>query len=209
MRFHYGAIPEDITFQPEKEGWHPIHQPNFKVKKVIVWFVAILTAILLMKCFSSLTESAHLAAQGLITVSISNLWQLLLIGIFIFPVHELLHAFCHPNMGLSDRTLIGFDPNTFSVYTLYEGCLTRNRLLFATITPFVALSILPMVILMFTQPTSLKTEIISLSALLAVLNGMGSSADIIAFVLFFYQIPNHAITKSHHWKTYWKLEVEQ
>jgi hypothetical protein len=106
---------------------------------------------------------------------------------------------------MSNKTIIGIQPKNFSIFTHYEDSMTRTRLLVTMIMPFILLSIVPIAVLSFFQ-MSLGMEMVSLLILLSIFNGMASSADIMVFTLVLFQIPNHAITKGHRWKIYWKLE---
>jgi hypothetical protein len=194
MRFHIGSIPKDSTFQP-----------GFALKQMLAFPVAILISLFLLVCFSLILDNSDSSNQGLITISSSNWWQLPLVMVFFVPLHELLHAVCHPGAGMSNKTIIGIQPKNFSIFTHYEDSMTRTRLLVTVIMPFIVLSIVPIAVLSFFQ-MSLGMEMVSLLILLSIFNGMASSADIMVFTLVLFQIPNHAITKGHGWKIYWKLE---
>jgi len=206
MRFHIGSIPKDSTFQPDREKWFSIHQPGFALKQMLAFPVAILISLFLLVCFSLILDNSDSSNQGLITISSSNWWQLPLVMVFFAPLHELLHALCHPGAGMSNKTIIGIQPKNFSIFTHYEDSMTRTRLLVTMIMPFILLSIVPIAVLSFFQMMSLGMEMVSLLILLSIFNGMASSADIMVFTLVLFQIPNHAITKGHRWKIYWKLE---
>jgi len=206
MRFHVGSIPKDSTFQPDIERWFSIRQPSFVLKQILAFPVAILISLSLLGYFSLLFDNLYPSNQGMISISSSNWWQLILVMAFLFPLHELVHALCHPESGMSDKTIIGIQPKNFSIFTHYEDSMTRTRLLVTTIMPFILLSIIPITVISFFRIMSLSMEMISLLVFMSIINGMASSADIMVFILVLFQIPNHAITKSYRWKIYWKLE---
>jgi len=206
MRFHIGSIPKDSTFQPDREKWFSIHQPGFALKQMLAFPVAILISLFLLVCFSLILDNSDSSNQGLIVFSSSNWWQFLLVVVFFVPLHELVHALCHPESGMSDKTIIGIQLKNFSIFTHYTDSMTRTRLLVTTIMPFILLSIVPIIVISFFQILSLSTEMIPLLVFMSIINGMASSADIMVFTLVLFQIPNHAITKGHRWKIYWKLE---
>lgn len=73
-------------------------------------------------------------------------FKILVVLALLITVHEALHALAHPSFGLSRRSAIGFWPSRLLFYAHYEGCLSRDRLIFILLLPTLVLSFLPLLL---------------------------------------------------------------
>src|SRR5690606_17377367 len=64
----------------------------------------------------------------------------------VIIVHELIHAAVHPRWGLSRASVIGAWPSKLLFYAHYSGPLSRDRFLAVFIAPFVAITLVPLLL---------------------------------------------------------------
>ena len=194
MHFHYGAVPEDKDFIPTAEaGWHDIQHDlgplalqliAFPVTLILIALWAVCVLPRLQGTFSSMLVKIDLGALALLLLMI--------------PVHELLHALVHPGWGLSSGTTLGVWLSRGLLYAYYEGELSRDRFLLCLAMPFLALGVLPTVLIMMFP--WLAPNLLGLSLFGCVL-GCG---DVVGVGLVLFQIPRAAIVRNKGWKTYWR-----
>ena len=126
-------------------------------------------------------------------------WHLLYI-IILIPIHEYAHAIIYPKFGLTDKTIVGFWPKKFVFYSYYDGILKRNRLLLAMLSPFILLTVIPILLIII-----FRLNYTSL-AVIALINPIAGAGDIFYSILIIKQIPKNAIVKNDTSKVFWKRE---
>lgn len=189
MRFKIGPVPENADFDPVKENWSGIKEPDPVQLQIIAIPVMVLTAVILILL---LTWTTPITFDELVT-------PLFLVAfLIIIPVHELLHAAFNPHAGLSEQTTIGFWPAKFLFYSYYEGAMSRNRFIISLASPFIFLSLAPILLNVVLQSKHPLWGVVTFA------NGIASSGDLIGIALAWSQIPRAATVKNKGWKTYWK-----
>jgi hypothetical protein len=131
---------------------------------------------------------------------------ILLFGVLLVVfLHEVLHTVFMPDWGRSARSLIAVWPEKMLFYAIYMGPLPRNQLLLVFLTPLLALTGLPLVLLAILAqfPGTLTAQ--GWLATLALVNGVGACGDIIAIFLVSLQIPANAMVQNRGWRSYWKV----
>jgi len=131
-------------------------------------------------------------------------WLFSTILLLYIPAHELIHALCFPDRGLSDRTFIGFWPGTGFFYAHYEGAMSRERFLLVYTAPYMILSLLPFALMTGGRLLGWPLEIVLALAWLSLLNSLGAAGDWIGFGLILVQIPPKSNVRNRGWKTFWK-----
>jgi hypothetical protein len=221
MRFHFGTPPEDETFHPQAEGWLPIREPEPRVVTLIAIPVAIglilpwgalCLLVFPMELFvpeiRPISEKAFQIQMPIVASLLeTSIWPFLMILILFIPLHELIHALCFPDQGLSARAFIGFWPSTVFFYAHYEGPMSRNRFLLVCVAPYIALSLVPMTLIAGLRFLGWRPEIMLSLAWLSLVNSLGAAGDFIGFWLVLSQIPHTAIVRNKGWRTYWKAET--
>lgn len=203
MKFHLGAVPEAADFYPDVDGWSSIREPGPILMQVIAIPVAFLLLILLSVLFV-LAVPGQFHDHRIMTLTFP-LVPMVIILVLLIPVHELIHAFCTPHMGMTERTLIGIWPSRLLCYAYYEGSMSRNRFLVTFLGPFVVLSLFPIAIVALGRFVPISFELVSDLIFLSMVNGAAASGDFIGFVLVLLQIPPNAQVRNLGWRTFWKL----
>lgn len=199
MRFHYGAVPEDVDFHPEAEGWCDIHEPG----PIMLQVLAVPVAIGLLLIWGVLVfVFARINPFGLQMHENADAAALCLTGlgliIVLIPLHELLHALVHPGWGLSSGTIIGLWLSKGLFYAHYGGSMSRNRFLLILIMPYLVLGVLPIILMGIWPMATLFFLLFSLwGSVLA-------CGDLVGVGLILFQIPNSSAVRNKGWKTYWK-----
>lgn len=117
----------------------------------------------------------------------------------MIPLHEMIHALCYPGSLLSKDTVIGYWPD-MSVFYAYNNCvLKRNRYLLVYIAPFVVLSIIPTIIMLFLD---FKSDLL---LLIVLFNALSSYIDVFSCVSILLQVPKEGLIVNSEEKTYWKV----
>ena len=214
MKFHYGAPPEATDFQPEQEGWNSIHELGTTAMQFVAIPVAILIIVvvggLLLLCFPQEIKPSYISYDPILKMEVYSITIPLLltgfaIAMLVIPIHELVHALFHPGFGFSDKTIIGAWLTKGLFYAGYQDEMTRNRYLIVFVAPFIALSLIPIAILAFSQNLSFISPDLRIAlAAFSLLAGVGAAGDFVSFFLLISQVPNSAMVRNKGWKTYWK-----
>lgn len=123
----------------------------------------------------------------------------LLILLIIFPVHEILHGIFYPIKN-HKKIIFGCWPKMGAFYALYEGQLTRSRWLIVYMMPFALISVIPVLVALYTfVPPWL--------VIASILNAGFAAGDIAAIAMIIYQVPKKAVIVQNGWDTYWKSTV--
>ncbi|OPY30960.1 MAG: hypothetical protein A4E28_00050 [Methanocella sp. PtaU1.Bin125] len=140
--------------------------------------------------------------SSLITGSFSVEIRLLdlLPGIFglamLMIVHELLHLAFIPGFLRSDKTYLGI--MYAGVYVVTGEVMTLRRYIVISIAPFIVLSVVLPVVLGVAGMLSAGLII------LAMLNALGSSVDLMGLILAIVQVPRGSKIVCHGMDTCWK-----
>ncbi len=191
MKFVFGKIPDNSDFNPCTEGWVAIKEPTLWLSQLIALPIGLLIAILLGVLWYSATPLNKFGEE------IKGSVLLWIIGIVI--CHELIHALFHPKCGVSSDTFLGFWPSKFLFYAHYDSILSKRRFMTILITPFVFLSLLPLMLCAVFQYA--PAEMFSLS----IFNTMLASVDVFGFFLVFWSVPQGVLVRNKGWKTYYRM----
>ena len=188
MRFHLGAVPESPDFVTD--GWKPLREPGPILMQVFALPIGLAVSTLMVLAWLYLTPVTKYP-------SASPLW--LVLGLlFLFPVHELLHAIVHPHQGRTADTVLGFWPSRMIFYAHYLGEVSRNRFIAILAAPFLIISVVPLLVCAVLGHSSVAW------AYFSCLNAFCSCADLLGIIFFLFQIPQSAIARNQGWFTYWK-----
>lgn len=169
----------------------PLMLLNFIIIAGIVMLVAPAPLSQLTDFFSSLFTGSFSIEIKLIDILLGILSLVLLM-----LMHELLHLAFFPDFLRSDKTYMGI--MYAGVYVVTEEVLTRLRFIIISLAPFIALSVLLPIVLGITGMLSPGLII------LAMLNAIGSSIDILGLLLVIRQAPPGARILCIGMDTYWK-----
>ncbi len=197
MKFHFGAIPED-DFEPD-DSWRALREPG----PLLMQLFAFPIAIALLAIFAFLWKRFVAMEPLPIRQEHSMLFGLAAIASFplLIIVHELFHAAAHPGYGRHPATIIGAWPVKLMFYAHYCGELKRNQFLLIFAMPFLAISVLPLVI---AAVGILPPPLASVAAWFSIWNGLFACGDVFCFFLVLSQIPPNAIVRNKGWYTFWK-----
>ncbi len=200
MQIHWGSPPESEDFQPEAQGWSGIREPG----PIAMQFLAVPIASLVLTILGGLIYLT--VPREVFTLRQFRLARVpvLIILVGLTPVHELIHVFVTPGLGLSPQTFIGIWPARLLIYAHYEGIMSRNHFLWVFATPLLLLSVVPTGIIVLLNHHMSPNTILCL-AILAITNGAAASGDILGIGLVAAQIPKSALVRNKGWKSYWKL----
>lgn len=124
----------------------------------------------------------------------------LLLVIATVLLHELIHMLVARYLGLSARLQFNFGLGAFAV--VVEGGVSRNGLMLAQISPFVFLTLIPLVAACFVVPSHYQGQIFAAAAI----NAFASGADLVACMMTWRLIPEAAELKIINAKVHAKLQ---
>lgn len=178
-----------------EQEWIPLKEPGNFLKSFIYsipfMVIAAYLSAVVISFISPFTWSEKGFGEGSITIviEVSALIYLLILVI----IHECLHLIFIPN---SQKTITGI---TFlGVFVATEEEISRTRYILISAAPYLILSIVSPLILGFLGLLTVQLK------LLAILNALASSIDLLNLTLVAKQVPRDAIIKSNGWQTYWK-----
>ncbi len=192
MRFHFSNVPEVPARPTAAEDWKSV--PALGARRVQVYGLLagcaamLLVAILLGEAFRA-----------------TSIWAAFLILILAIPFHELVHALATPAWGLSDRTVIGLQrgKGLLLPYMYYEGSQPLWRMLFAGLAPTLVLTILPVLVLLFTPLDGSRAPNLGF---LAFFNAAISGGDLVILFWIATHLPMRATVQQDGWGLLWKDE---
>jgi len=199
VRFRLGSIPDDPEFDPRVGGWTKLKQPRVGWLMLIVLPVSALLVAALSSAWALVLRihGAPTAVGGVVTPAVAGLLLLGCAGIIL--VHEAIHLLALPQLGLTDATVLGFWPQTFTPYVSYEGETSRGRQIVVGLAPLLALSVTPLAVGALFGWAPLWIVIVSL------LNGLGASADLVGVALVVSQVPMRGRVRSKGLETWWRV----
>ncbi len=191
MRFQSGNLPEKQATKLIADGWQ--QAPALTAKQIQNYglFIAcagmLLIAVLLRGAFRP-----------------SSVWSALLIMVLAVPLHELIHALSTPSLGLSDRTVIGFQSGKglFMPYMYYDGTQPLWHMLLTGLTPVLFLTVLPILLAVFAP---LNEPLRANLGFLAFFNIAISGGDLVNFFWTLTHLPFNATVQLSGWSLLWKV----
>jgi hypothetical protein len=193
MKFQAGSglTPSHLDYLPEEHGWQPLARPN----RIAAMLLSVVVAL-------ALFLGVSLAFYYFASVRLPKPPPFFLLAILIplIPIHELLHALVHPGLGMSSRTYVGFYLPRGAFYAHYAGERTRARFIVGALTPFMLLSVLPL-ILCATLHLVLPTL-----AWASSLNAALSATDVMTALVLFFQCPRGAVVLTDQNKAWWRAQ---
>lgn len=198
MRFHLGPVPEDPGFHPDYNEWRKLKEPSFGVLMLLAIPVAGLMVVGMLAAWSAVARAAGTDEPVQFVITPATLLYSLAALVALVVVHELVHMLALPRFGLTSATVAGFWPSKLTPYVSYEGELTRNRYIAAGLTPFVMLSLAPLLggVLLGWTPAWLVA--------LSTVNALASSGDLINAGLLALQVPRRGVVRSKGLETWWR-----
>lgn len=196
MILHLGPPPEDPSFDPLVQGWQAVREPG----PLLVQILAIPVAVAVF-----LTQTALLQRIGVanpVPLLFSTRAVLLLLA--LIPIHELLHLLVHPGFGLTRSSVLGVWLSRVVIYAAYLESMPRGRFLAALAAPFIGLSLLPILLLVLGRLFLVEDAILNWLALIALVNGVASSGDLVGLLMIGFQTPRGALIRDKGWRSYWK-----
>jgi hypothetical protein len=194
MRFHLGPIPENPMFLPEEHGWRSLKEPTPWVAQLLAMPVGV-----------AVLGGALLAWRSLIPAEMLNGTVKAAVQLFlpaflaVVPVHEYIHAKCHPFNGSSPATVFGFWPAKVLFYAHYDDEMSRNRFLLILLAPFLSLTIGPLAVCAIASVA--PPFVVSFTTV----NGLAASLDLIGVALIALQLPGSAIVRNKGYRTWWRM----
>ena len=190
MKFIFGGIPDNSDFNPESENWTAIKEPSPWIAQLIGIPVAFLAIILLVIFWYFFAPVRNFK----IDIGFETIFWIIGIGI----IHELIHAVFHPGCGISSNTYLGFWPSKLVLYAHYHSILSKYRFMAILISPFIFLSIVPLIVCSILHYSSTELCMISL------FNALLACVDILGFFLILFGVPSDSFVQNKGWKTYYK-----
>jgi hypothetical protein len=204
MRLHFGAVPDDPHFHPEAEGWSAIREPGpWAIQFIALPFAFVLAFISSGMLYLVFPRDLLLGQPLTASMLCAPIWIWMVI--LLIPVHELLHAICHPGWGLSSNSVIGIWLSRALFYAHYEGTMPRNRFLLTAAMPYLVLGLLPIPLLAVSSIFDWTPFTVLGLAYLSLIGSVLACGDAVGFWLILPQIPASAAVRNKGWRTYWKL----
>jgi len=198
--------PEKVTGLMA-DGWRKLNAPGstaiailMSVPLMLLSFIIVAGIVMLVApaSLSQLTDFFSSLFTGSFSIEIKLLDILpgILSLVLLMLVHELLHLVFIQGFLRSDKTYLGI--MYAGVYVVTEEVLTRQRFIIISLAPFIVLSVLLPIVLGATGMLSPGLII------LALLNAIGSSVDLLGLLLVIRQTPPRAGILCIGMYTYWK-----
>ncbi len=198
MRLRFGPIPDDPGFAPEDGDWVKLREPSFGRMLLLALPLSVLLVIGIWMAWGAVAWLRGIEGESGGAVTLGTALSYLGAFVALLFVHELLHAAALPAAGLSAATTLGFWPKTLTPYVSYEGELSRTRHVLVGVTPFLVLSIVPILVgLCFSVVPPWAVAI-------GVVNAFGASGDLIGVGVLVSQAPSSAVVRSKGQETWWR-----
>lgn len=182
-------MPEDPQFHPLEEGWSAIREPDPVRMQIYALPVMLAAGALAWAAITYGTVVQWRAVMNWFAVAF----------ILMIPIHELIHAFASPGLGMTARTYVGVWPSKLLFYAHYEGELSRERFLLVLAAPTLALTVVPLLL-----ATTLRLGAPFLVAM-AFANAVGAAGDLLGIGVILYQIPRGSLVRNKGWRSYWRM----
>lgn len=192
MKLNLGPIPTNPHFAPVSTGWRQLREPSPWVFQLLAVPVAVATFLLLLMAWMTLVNEPLRSAdlpRALLTAGP--------LFIAVVPVHESIHALCHPGWGRSRASICGFWPAKLMFYAHYDDVVSRNRFLGILLAPLAILSVAPLLV------SSLLGASHWLVVTATLVHGLAACGDLTGALLVMYQIPGTAMVRNLGYYTWW------
>ncbi|MCX7721603.1 MAG: DUF3267 domain-containing protein [Verrucomicrobiae bacterium] len=184
MRFCLG-LPNQAQQPSVDDSWTPIRYPRPLLVNLLVLLFGLPTCGILVLLWILLTPVANNPRVSIPALVVAT--------VLIIPLHELLHVLALPGFGRN--CLIGLWPRQLILYIRYFGDLSRSRFITVNAAPFLALSVLPLLVCASTGYSSVTI------AYFSSLNAVGAGWDLYVIYMLLRQVPKAAIIRNQsHWK---------
>lgn len=191
VKFRIGSIPVNVDFDHLAGNWTPCKETK---PWVSTWLIAVPLSLLLAVSFAVLLfKLTPIDLQGL------TLYKLLLLYAGLVITHEAIHAMMQPDRGTSARTTLGFWPSHLVFYAHYDGERSRANFLVGLVSPFLLLSVVPMLLAIAFQTSAWWVGALILG------NAVASSVDLFGFFAVLLGTPKNSQVINNGWYTYWRL----
>lgn len=198
MRLRFGPVPDDPGFAPQDGGWTRLGEPSFGKMMLMAAPLSITLAAGIAQAWGAVARMRGVEGGFAGVVTLSSALSLLLAFAALLLVHELTHAVTLPGAGLTAATTLGFWPKTLTPYVAFEGELPRNRHIVVGLMPFIALSVVPVII-------GLSFSVVPPWAVaLGMINAFGASGDLLGVGLLALRVPSTAIVRNKGLETWWR-----
>ena len=198
MRLRFGPMPDDPGFAPEDGGWIRLKEPSFGRMLLLALPLSAVLVTGIWMAWGAVAGLRGIEGESGGAVTLGTALSYLGAFVALLFVHELLHAVALPGAGLGAATTLGFWPKALTPYVSYEGELSRARHILVGITPFLVLSIAPILVgLIFSVVPPWAVAV-------GVVNAFGASGDLIGVGVLLSQAPSSAIVRSKGQETWWR-----
>jgi hypothetical protein len=195
--------PEFDQEEGSEEGMTPVHSPKGFHALFLSWLagLAMLTLlVIVMSAHSLLAASGRTEKANPAGVS----WPVVVAALLIsIPLHESLHLVGQPKFGLSDQSLVVLQPAKLRIAIYFDGSMSRSRWLLMRLAPLLFLVILPSAILMAGQYIPLAHNFDLGLQIVALVNCLGSGADLAAITYVLAQVPVDGSISFIAGRAYW------
>jgi hypothetical protein len=200
MRFHLGPIPKTESDELPLGEWTPLrHDFGPLVMQLFAWPIGGIAFVIVGWLWLHETSAMkHLGNNPRLLAFVLVVAMLALI-----PVHEFLHALIHPRFGMSRKTVLGAWPTHLLFYAHYDGPMSRERLATCTATPFLIMTVAPLLISIIAGHASIVIAFVS------TVNALASGADIFAVGTLLWQVPRRTKIFNQGWRTYWSRTISK
>lgn len=120
----------------------------------------------------------------------------ILIGLFLMPVHELLHAACYYK---GQTVYIGISLEKFAAFAVCHEKISRNRFIVMSLMPII-LGIIPLALFLVAQSSPIITAICVPTGIIGMLSPMPDYMDV---HMVYRQVPEGAYIQSQNDGIYW------
>lgn len=198
MRFHIGPIPKpELSDMPPGE-WTPMrHDFGPIVMQLFAWPIGCVAFVIVGWLWLHETEvMKHLGTHPAALAA-----ALIVASVALIPIHEFMHAITHPDFGMSRKTVVGAWPSHLLFYAHYDGPRSRERLIVCTATPFLIMTIAPLLISLIIGHANVIVAFVS------TVNALASGADIFSICILLWQVPRRTNVLNQGWQTYWSRTI--
>ena len=196
MRFVLGPLPENEEFHPLETGWCKVRDPS----PVLLHLLALPTAVVLL--FLTFLPCRALFGRDAFNIGALDMSLVYWSVALLIPVHELMHAVSAPSFGMSDKTVVGLWYQRLFPYAVHTDAMTRGRIIWFLIMPFLMLTLLPIAAMWL-----LRVDSPFLFHFILV-NAGGCAADFVQVPIFLSQVPRRGLIRNKGYDSYWRVQKQ-
>ena len=143
MIFHYGPLSWEQDGSPVKEGLNRIQSPSPRLGYSLAILTGLLVIFLLFLWLVAISVFTSGSGVGTTADTGPVPWGAVIAALLLsIPIHELIHAFSLPGMGLTPQTTVIIYPKKLWFGVYYDGCMSRGRWLVMRLAPFVLITLM-------------------------------------------------------------------